>query len=50
MAPTTTNVPNASTYTEAQGWVIGQNGEVILMALNTHCHTSYFLSGISRCL
>ena len=32
VAPTTTNVPKAPTYTEAQGWVIGEKGEVILTA------------------
>lgn len=32
VVPTATNVPKAPTYTEAQGWVIGQKGEVILTA------------------
>ncbi|MBW4543052.1 MAG: filamentous hemagglutinin N-terminal domain-containing protein [Symplocastrum torsivum CPER-KK1] len=32
VAPTATNVPKTSTYTEAQGWVIGEKGEVILTA------------------
>jgi large exoprotein involved in heme utilization and adhesion len=30
--PTTANVPKTPTYTEAQGWVIGEKGEVILTA------------------
>jgi len=32
VAPTAANVSKASTYTEAQGWVIGEKGEVILTA------------------
>lgn len=30
--PTTANVPKTPTYTEAQGWVIGEKGEVVLTA------------------